>query len=137
MAIVTTEGKFIMEEGDYERLEEAVDTVCFYTHSLASFGGWWDGIDKENPLLQAVKVGLIAGEAHEAIEAIRKDSQDDHLPQYKGVDTELADVLIRTGDFAGAMDINLGEIVVAKLKYNAQRADHKPENRKKVGGKRF
>ena len=137
MAIVTLDGKFQMEEGDYDRLRDAVDIISFYTYQLATSGGWWNGVDKENPLLQAVKVGLIAGEAHEAIEAIRKDSADDHLPQYSGRDTELADVLIRTGDFAGAYNINLGQIVVDKLKYNAQRADHKPENRKKSGGKRF
>lgn len=132
-----TYGRFYMDETDYQNLRDYVNLVVYYTNSLAESGGWWDGVDKENPLLQAVKVGLIAGEAHEAIEAIRKDSVDDHLPQYSGRDTELADVLIRTGDFAGAYDVDLGQIVVDKLKYNAQRQDHKPENRKKSGGKRF
>ena len=131
------DGSFYMDDFDYQDLQQAVDTVVFFTHKLAATGGWWDGVNKDDPLLQAVKVGLIAGEAHEAIEAIRKDSQDDHLPEYRGVDTELADVLIRTGDFAGAYDVGLGHIVVAKLKYNAKRADHQPENRKKSGGKRF
>jgi NTP pyrophosphatase (non-canonical NTP hydrolase) len=129
--------KLYMSEYDYMDLRNAVNTVVFFTHALAHTGGWWDGVDKDDPLLQAVKVGLIAGEAHEAIEAIRKDSADDHLPEYSGRDTELADVLIRTGDFAGAYAVDLGQIVVDKLRYNAQRQDHKPENRKKSGGKRF
>ena len=66
-------------------------------------------------------IALMHSELSEALEAHRKDKQDDHLPQYKGLHVELADALIRILDFAGAHDIRIGEIVKAKLAYNANR----------------
>ena len=71
------------------------------------------------------------------MEGGRKDAMDDHLPEYSAVAAELADAVIRIGDLAGALGINLGDVVFAKMKYNAQRLDHKRENRTKVGGKQF
>lgn len=138
----TDEGKFYMSEQDYDTLRQAVNVVVSYTHLAALRGGWWTNVDWSNPYVQATKVGLIAGEAHEAIEGIRKDCQDDHLPQYKAVYTELIDVLVRDGDTLGRYmqddsELDPGQILVDKMRYNAQRQDHNPENRKKVGGKRF
>lgn len=131
-----------MNEFELKDLSDAINTIVYYAHRQGKAGGWWDNVNWDDPHVQAVKVGLIAGEAHEAIEGIRTDSQDKHLPQHKEVLTELIDVFIRTGDTLGRYiqddpTINPGQIAVDKILYNAARADHKPENRKKTGGKRF
>jgi NTP pyrophosphatase (non-canonical NTP hydrolase) len=71
------------------------------------------------------------------MEAVRKNLMDDKLPDRPGVEVELADAVIRIADFCGAYDLDLAGAIVDKLEYNANRADHKPENRRLAGGKQF
>ena len=72
-----------------------------------------------------------------SLEGHRKGLQDDHLPHRPMVEVELADALIRIGDLAGALDLDVAGAVREKLAYNKQRADHKPENRQAAGGKAY
>ena len=64
---------------------------------------------------------LMTSELAEGMEAHRKGLKDDHLPEYDGLHVELADCMIRIFDFCGAHKINIGDIIQAKLKYNASR----------------
>lgn len=80
---------------------------------------------------------LIHSEVSEALEAHRKDLMDDKLPHRKGVPVELFDAAIRIFDTIGMYYPDDIPALLEKLKYNDQRADHKPENRLKVGGKKF
>lgn len=80
---------------------------------------------------------LIVSEVAEAMEGERKNLMDDHLPHRKMAEVELADVLIRLFDYAGAYGYDLDGAVAEKRAYNAQRADHKPEARLAAGGKKF
>lgn len=82
-------------------------------------------------------IALIHSELSEALEGLRKGLKDDHLTDRPMVEVEMADVFIRTLDFAAEHDLNLGDAVIAKDKYNHDRADHKPENRAKENGKKF
>ena len=66
-------------------------------------------------------MALIHSEASEALEGIRKDLPDDHLPELKMEVAELADVLIRILDYAGAYQLPIAEAVIAKMAYNTQR----------------
>ena len=50
---------------------------------------------------------------------------------------ELADAVIRIFDYAGGFGYDIEGAIFDKLAYNAKRADHKPENRIKEGGKKF
>lgn len=109
-----------------------VNGLAAFCHASSVIPGWWD-----NPRNPGELIALMHSELSEALEGIRKDAQDDHLPEFKSVEVELADALIRIFDYAGAANLRLGEAFVAKLAYNAQRADHKRENRAKVGGKAF
>ena len=80
---------------------------------------------------------LIHSEISEAMEGERKGLMDDHLPQRPMAEVELADAVIRIMDYAGRFGYDLGGAVIEKLEYNANRADHKLENRTKDGGKKF
>jgi hypothetical protein len=53
------------------------------------------------------------------------------------LEVELADAVIRIFDMAGGLGLDVGGAIAEKLVYNGKRADHKPENRRDVGGKKF
>jgi len=80
---------------------------------------------------------LMVSEISEAMEGERKNLMDDHLPHRKMAEVELADVLIRLFDYAGAYGYDLDGAVAEKRAYNATRADHKKEARLAAGGKQW
>lgn len=107
-------------------------------HGQAKAAGWWS--DKDGKPLKRNKGELIAlmhSELSECLEGLRKGLMDDHLPHRSMEEVELADTVIRIFDYAGAYGLDLGGAIEDKLAYNAKRADHKPENRFKDGGKKF
>lgn len=80
---------------------------------------------------------LIVSEISEAMEGERKGLMDDKLPHRPMAEVELADAIIRIFDYAGKHGYDLAGAYVEKRRYNDDRADHKPENRMKEGGKKF
>lgn len=82
-------------------------------------------------------LALIHSEISEALEGHRKNLMDDHLPHRSMIEVELADAVIRICDLAGYLGLDLGGALEEKREYNANRADHKPENRARDGGKAF
>lgn len=105
-------------------------------HYLASRSGWWtDRVTGQRVTLDKVNVAeklcLIHSEISEAMEGHRKNLNDDHLPHRKMLEVELADAVIRIGDLAGYLGLDLGGAIVEKLAYNQLRQDHKFENRQK------
>jgi len=120
-----------------ERLKDNVNELVCYCHSKSIVHGWWSALSPDNHLLIGTRLGLIHSEVSEAMEGYRLDAWDEHLPHRKSVEVELADVLIRVLDLGGALGLDLGGALVEKVAYNETRTDHKPENRRKQGGKRF
>lgn len=94
--------------------------------------GWWNSERNRGEL-----IALIHSELSEALEGIRKNQNDDHLPHRKMEEVELADAVIRIMDYCGAFNLDLEGAIKEKLEYNKHRADHKLENRLKEGGKKF
>lgn len=112
-----------------------------FCHRASVDAGWWHAKDgthlSANPMAFSNKLCLIHSEISEAMEGDRKSLPDDKLPHRQMREVELADALIRIFDLAGAYGMDIGGALVEKMAYNAQRADHKPENRQKAGGKSY
>lgn len=121
-----------------------MDTLYVWLNELARVSHraalkWWQN-PQTGERIERNKGELIAlmhSELSEMLEGVRKGKQDEHLPQFLSEHVELADLLIRAFDYAGAYHIDLTAIVKAKMLYNAQRADHTHEARLADGGKRF
>lgn len=79
--------------------------------------GFWDKPRNVGELLM-----LMTSELGEALEAHRKDKQDEHLPHRKGLEVELADCLIRILDASAGLGLDIGGAVIEKLAYNRTRA---------------
>lgn len=123
-------------------LEDNLSEMQSVIHSAAVEAGWWNDLHTResitnNPLTFSNKLMLIVSECAEAMEGDRKDLMDDKLPHRKMREVELADVVIRAFDLAGGYNMDLAGAIVEKMRYNAQREDHKVENRKLAGGKAF
>lgn len=116
-----------------------IDAAVDLCHGLAVHAGWWTDLETGKPKDRndGEMIALMHSELSEALEGLRKDRNDDHLPHRKQVEVELADTLIRIFDYAGARGLDLGAAMVEKLAYNQRRADHKPENRALKDGKKF
>jgi NTP pyrophosphatase (non-canonical NTP hydrolase) len=124
-----------VECGDVGTSEDVLNDLCVSIHAKQKTTGWWDAAD--NNLVVPTKLALIHSEVSEALHGHRQNLKDDKLTHRSMLAVELADVFIRVADLAGFLGIPLGTIVAEKEAYNAQRADHKPENRAKKGGKLY
>jgi NTP pyrophosphatase (non-canonical NTP hydrolase) len=83
--------------------------------------GFWDEF-QHTKLGTPAKLALMHSEISEALEADRKNIEsDDKIPEFTGLEAELADLVIRVLDFAGANNLRLGEAIQAKLLFNLTR----------------
>lgn len=100
---------------------------------------WW--IDPHTLEKKERNVGemlmLCVSELAEALEGHRKNLMDDKLPHRKMLEVELVDCLIRILDMGHGLELDLGGAYEEKMRYNAEREDHKLEFRAKPGGKAY
>jgi hypothetical protein len=126
---------------ELESLACGISAISTYCHEQARSAGWWNDIHTGESLIgkrnRSELLLLAVSELIEANEGFRKNIMDDHLPHRKMAEVELADAFIRICDLAESEGYDLGNAVVEKLVYNANRPDHKRENRLKDDGKKF
>lgn len=125
-----------------KKIAEDFNALADKCHKASFSSGWWNDKDgnplsPENDYHIATKISLIHTEVGEATEAHRRNAMDDKIPHRLGIECELADVIIRVGDLAAALNLDVGGAIAEKMEFNSVRPDHKPENRAKAGGKAY
>lgn len=128
-----------------EEMAADINDLVVLCHTASKRGGWWTDMATGESLLRqpwtsyviGTKLMLIVSEVAEAMEGHRKGLMDDKLPERSMIEVEMADTIIRLFDLAGALKLDLGGAVMAKLEFNASREDHKLTNRQAAGGKTY
>lgn len=129
-----------------EGMAKTINALAALCHMNSANAGWWNdpatGEDLRSnptysPYVIATKLLLMISEVAEAMEGHRKGLNDDKLKDRPMIEVELADALIRICDLAGALGLDLGGAIAAKLDFNLTRPDHQVSNRRKPGGKLY
>lgn len=114
---------------------EGIRQACQLCYADAYNAGWYTDLatGKHKEMNAGERIALMHSELSEMLESIRKPCESKKIPTFTGQEEEAADVLIRLFDYAGANQLRLAEAVIAKIRYNRHREDHKIENRKNAG----
>lgn len=114
----------------------AINELTDLCYSNSRAHGFWDdesaGV-RENTVMTThqkiksvpEKLALIHSEVSEALEAYRDKQMDTEVNREsgkpEGFPSELADIVIRVCDLAGALGIDLGDEIAMKVRYNISR----------------
>jgi NTP pyrophosphatase (non-canonical NTP hydrolase) len=122
----------------YPTSVQGLREVAALCHGLACEKGWWPrgtGVDAISTDEVLAKLALIHSEVSEALEVARDPKArlnvqweegrvtgpDSPMPKPEGFGVELADVVIRVFDLAGALGIDIAKCIETKHTFNATR----------------
>jgi NTP pyrophosphatase (non-canonical NTP hydrolase) len=100
-------------------LRLAWKTTAESCHAMMVEKGFWPENKQTRNFGEAI--ALMHSELSEALEGHRKDLQDDHCPEFKSTEVELADLIFRVMDTATGLGLDVIGAFEAKYKYNASR----------------
>lgn len=124
--------KIELTRDESKAVSEQIGDLVAVCHANACCHGWWDDAQRTpdgaivmTPDEILAKLALIHSELGEATEEVRKGTAlNGYLGKHdkpEGFVVEIADVLIRCFDLAGALGLELGDAIVAKHAYNVTR----------------
>lgn len=135
---------------DTAAIARAGNVLQLACHGASQHAGWWTdlvagtdlrevarGSSRLGKALVAEKLCLAHSELSEAMEAHRKGLADDKIKTRPGIEVELADCVIRICDLAGALGLDLGGAIAAKMAFNRVRPDHQLAARAGANGKSY
>lgn len=126
-----------MQQSEENLIMSAIHILSHELHENSRSHGFWEDEDEllskchENTklykrvllLFNAEKIALCHSELSEALERFRKDADkmDEHCPEFKNIEIEMADEVIRVLEFCQRRNLRIGEAIIAKHNFNKTR----------------
>lgn len=111
-------------KGFYD-IDEEISCLEGKENNLMELGVSSNFVSKIKLLNTITRLCLVNTEVSEAVESIRsenfKDYNSKHIPEFLGIEEELADVIIRVLDISHNYKIRLADAIIAKLEFNQNR----------------
>ena len=93
------------------------NTIQARAHVEARSKGFWDKVKSDGDFMM-----LMVTELAEGYEALRAGNiRDDKIPEFLGIEAELADTVIRIMDYAQGKGLRVAEALIAKMEMNKTR----------------
>lgn len=110
------------------KLSKKIDKLADEIFTISSEKGFWAVEDFNSFSIVPTKLALIADEVSEALRVHRNQYEGDELliwnmtqQQCNEFVEELADIIIRTLDLAGGLNVEIGETIMDKIEKNRHR----------------